>query len=34
MWQDGRRYFRPETTALIGAAAGREEVGPTLLMAS
>lgn len=31
-WQDGRRYFRPETMALIDA--GREEVVPTLLMAS
>ena len=31
-WQDGRRYFRPETMALIDA--GREEVMPALLMAS
>jgi transposase-like protein len=33
-WQDGRRYFRPETMALIDAMDGREEVGPALLMAS
>jgi transposase-like protein len=33
-WQDGRRYFRPETMALIDAAGEREEVGPALLMAS
>jgi transposase-like protein len=33
-WQDGRRYFRPETMALIDAVSEREEVGPTLLMAS
>ena len=32
-WQDGRRYFRPETMALIDAAEP-EEVGPALLMAS
>ena len=32
-WQDGRRYFRPETMALIDAPAP-EEVGPALLMAS
>ena len=31
-WQDGRRYFRPETMILIDA--GREEVMPALLMAS
>ena len=31
-WQDGRRYFRPETMALIDARP--EEVMPTLLMAS
>ena len=31
-WQDGRRYFRPETMALIDA--GAEEVMPALLMAS
>ncbi len=33
-WQDGRRYFRPETLALIDAPAEREEVPPSLLMAS
>ena len=33
-WQDGRRYFRPETMALIDAITGPEEVGPALLMAS
>ncbi len=33
-WQDGRCYFRPESMALIDAAAGQEEVGPALLMAS
>ena len=32
-WQDGRRYFRPETMALVDAPAP-EEVGPALLMAS
>jgi len=32
-WQDGRRYFRPETMALIDAAQ-QEEVGPALLLAS
>lgn len=32
-WQDGRRYFRPETMALIDAE-HREEVGPALLIAS
>ncbi|HET8776402.1 MAG TPA: IS256 family transposase [Candidatus Limnocylindria bacterium] len=32
-WQDGRRYFRPETMALIDATKS-EEVGPALLMAS
>jgi putative transposase len=31
-WQDGRRYFRPETMALIDATP--EEVVPALLMAS
>lgn len=31
-WQDGRRYFRPETMALIDASP--EEVVPALLMAS
>ena len=33
-WQDGRRYFSPETMALIDAVGTREEVGPALLMAS
>ena len=32
-WQDGRRYFRPETMALIDARPDGEEV-PPLLMAS
>jgi len=31
--QDGRRYFRPETMALVDAT-GREEVGQALLIAS
>jgi putative transposase len=33
-WQDGRRYFRPETMALIDADPEREGVNPALLMAS
>jgi putative transposase len=33
-WQDGRRYFRPESMVLIDAAAEPEEVSPALLMAS
>jgi transposase-like protein len=33
-WQDGRRYFRPETMALIDTAKEREEVNPAPLMAS
>ena len=33
-WQDGRRYFRPETLALIDAEPEPEEVVPALLMAS
>ena len=33
-WQDGRRYFRPETMALIEVVTDYEEVSPTLLMAS
>jgi len=33
-WQDGRRYFRPETMAAIDAVADHEEVSPTLLLAS
>ena len=32
-WQDGRRYFRPETLALIDAEPDLQEV-PTMLMAS
>lgn len=33
-WQDGRRYFRPETMATIDAVIEHEEVSPALLMAS
>jgi putative transposase len=33
-WQDGRRYFRPETMALIDAVVDHQEVSPGLLMAS
>jgi len=33
-WQDGRRYFRPETMAAIDAVVDHEEVSPALLMAS
>jgi putative transposase len=33
-WQDGRRYFRPETLALIDGVDDREEVGQALLIAS
>jgi transposase-like protein len=33
-WQDGRRYFRPETMAAIDAVTAVEEVGHPLLMAS
>jgi len=33
-WQDGRRYFRPETMALIDAVIDHGEVSPGLLMAS
>jgi putative transposase len=33
-WQDGRRYFRPETMALIDAVVEHKEVEPGLLMAS
>ena len=33
-WQDGRRYFRPETMALIDAVIDQGEVSPGLLMAS
>ena len=33
-WQDGRCYFRPESMALIDAAAEQKEGAPALLMAS
>jgi putative transposase len=33
-WQDGRRYFRPESMVLIDAVAEPGEVSPALLMAS
>jgi transposase-like protein len=33
-WQDGRRYFRPDTMASIDAVIEHEEVGQALLMAS
>ena len=33
-WQDGRRYFRPETMVVIDTITAIEEVNPTLLMAS
>ncbi len=33
-WQDGRRYFRPETMGLIDAVVDQVEVSPTFLMAS
>jgi putative transposase len=33
-WQDGRRYFRPETMALIDVMSGPQEVRPELLLAS
>jgi putative transposase len=33
-WQDGRRYFRPETMVLIDAIVEHKEVEPALLMAS
>ena len=33
-WQDGRRYFSPESMALIDAVVEEEEVSPALLMAS
>lgn len=32
--QDGRRYFRPETMALIDAVVESGAVGPALLIAS
>jgi hypothetical protein len=31
-WQDGRRYFRPESMARIDAVVEPEEVSPALLM--
>jgi len=33
-WQDGRRYFSPETMALIDAVVEHKEVEPALLIAS
>jgi transposase-like protein len=33
-WQDGRRYFRPETMALIDLVPESEEVAPPLMLAS
>jgi len=33
-WQDSRRFFHPETMALIDAKAAEKEVSPALLMAS
>jgi len=33
-WQDGRRYFSPESMALINAVVEGKEVTPELLMAS
>ena len=33
-WQDGRRYFLPESMARIDAAVDHEEVSPALLLAS
>jgi putative transposase len=33
-WQDGRRYFRPETMAMIDAVIEHEEVGQALLIAT
>jgi len=33
-WQDGRRYFRPETMAAIDAVIEGKEVETALLMAS
>jgi hypothetical protein len=33
-WQDGRRYFRPETMTAIDAVSTIEEVGQPLLLAS
>jgi len=33
-WQDGRRYFRPETLAAIDTVTEQMEVSPALLIAS
>jgi hypothetical protein len=33
-WQDGRRYFNPESMAAIDAVTVAEEVSPALLLAS
>ncbi len=33
-WQDGRRYFRPETMALIDVVTEPQEDGPALMLAS
>ena len=33
-WQDGRRYFSPESMAAIDTVTVAEEVSPALLMAS
>ena len=33
-WQDGRRYFRPESMVLIDAVVEHKEAEPGLLMAS
>ena len=33
-WQDGRRYFRPESMALIDAVVDGKEADTALLMAS
>jgi putative transposase len=33
-WQDGRRYFRSETMAVIDAVIEHEEVSPALMIAS
>ena len=33
-WQDGRRYFRPETMAAIEPVVEAEEVAPALMLAS
>jgi hypothetical protein len=33
-WQDGRRYFRPETTSAIDVLIPIEEVGRPLMLAS